>query len=709
MPRGAKQRVAVLGAGPAGLAAAYGLSQTESLRERYEVTVYQVGWRAGGKVTSGRRGIERRVEQNGTHYLFGCYENSFMVARRAYEELQAAGITSFGGFDDAFLPLSTLALEQRFQGRWHPWIISIPTNRKVPGTGEQEPLGALDYLSMGVQWLVDAVAGWELARAIRPAPPFSRRAARPSWWRRIVGPIERGVAGAVNDSAAGLLRLALAVLRRSGAEREALAAVSWLLAEARRILWQRLGPRIDDDVESLRLWLLVDLGCSSLLGIVEDDAMAPGGMAALDAYDFREWLGRHGARQVTLDSPLVRGWYDAIASYERGEQARPRVSAGVTLNALLAATTQYKGAFAYQARRELGDSVIAPLFEALRRRGVRFRFFQRVWELEPRDGVIERIRVEEQVQLRCGDPDGYRPFTRVEGQPAWRDHPDPEQIVDGERLAGFDLEDFYTTWPHGQQRWLERGEHFDSVVLAIPVGALDVYCKQLVAEQPSWRRMLEHVRSVDTQSLWLYFRPKLSDLGWRAPSPVLTGYEPPLSTWEDTSYLADAEAWPPDEKPGAIASLFGPLPGPLDAPAPDAPGDYPARQAAAAKAAAWKFATEYAGALWPNAADPEHPTGLDWDLLVDLEHRRGAERFAFQTVRANYGPIQRYTLALPGTLRHRLRPDESSYANLFLAGDWTRNTGDVGCVEAAIASGLYAAIAICGEGTVVGSGKHNGL
>ena len=42
------KKICILGAGPAGLAAAYGLSATEALRSEYEVTVYQVGWRAGG-------------------------------------------------------------------------------------------------------------------------------------------------------------------------------------------------------------------------------------------------------------------------------------------------------------------------------------------------------------------------------------------------------------------------------------------------------------------------------------------------------------------------------------------------------------------------------------------------------------------------------------------------------------------------------------
>ena len=49
----AKTKVAVLGGGLGAMAAAYELTCTAELRERFEVTVYQQGWRLGGKGASG--------------------------------------------------------------------------------------------------------------------------------------------------------------------------------------------------------------------------------------------------------------------------------------------------------------------------------------------------------------------------------------------------------------------------------------------------------------------------------------------------------------------------------------------------------------------------------------------------------------------------------------------------------------------------------
>ena len=56
-------------------------------------------------------------------------------------------------------------------------------------------------------------------------------------------------------------------------------------------------------------------------------------------------------------------------------------------------------------------------------------------------------------------------------------------------------------------------------------------------------------------------------------------------------------------------------------------------------------------------------------------------------------------LSLPGTARYRLAADGSGYENLVLAGDWTRTDWNVGCIEAAVSSGINAAAAIEGGNT----------
>ena len=75
---------------------------------------------------------------------------------------------------------------------------------------------------------------------------------------------------------------------------------------------------------------------------------------------------------------------------------------------------------------------------------------------------------------------------------------------------------------------------------------------------------------------------------------------------------------------------------------------------------------------------------------------RDAARFDSQFWRANVDPSDRYVLSLPGTGRHRIKPGETGFDNLVIAGDWTDCGLNAGCVEAAVMSGRLAAHALTG-------------
>ena len=70
------------------------------------------------------------------------------------------------------------------------------------------------------------------------------------------------------------------------------------------------------------------------------------------------------------------------------------------------------------------------------------------------------------------------------------------------------------------------------------------------------------------------------------------------------------------------------------------------------------------------------------------------ERFAAQYFRANTRGSERYVQTVPGSTEARLRPGESGFDNLWLAGDWVRSGMNAGCVEGAAMGGLGAASAI---------------
>src|SRR4029450_2258977 len=83
----------------------------------------------------------------------------------------------------------------------------------------------------------------------------------------------------------------------------------------------------------------------------------------------------------TVDSPLVRGMYDLVFAYEGGDPGRPRFAAGLGLFLASKLFFEYQGWVFWKRRAGMGEVVFAPLYAALRARGVRFEFFSRVERL----------------------------------------------------------------------------------------------------------------------------------------------------------------------------------------------------------------------------------------------------------------------------------------------------------------------------------------
>jgi hypothetical protein len=275
-----------------------------------------------------------------------------------------------------------------------------------------------------------------------------------------------------------------------------------------------------------------------------------------------------------------------------------------------------------------------------------------------------------------------------------------------ERALGHDfpLDSYYSNCEHDSLELL-RGSDFDVVVCALPLGTVqDVLIEKergaLSRVDGPWRSMFEQVRLTESQAIRMWFKVSLEQLGWRHEPPILSGTDWPHSTWEDNSQSVHVQDFPDDEKPAAIGTLFGPLAtGQRDI----RDAGHHAAQLAAAEACAKRFLEVSLPKLWPGLTNGQ--SQIDWSKFVDLERRRGEQRFGFQLVSANVGPNESYVLAWPGTLKYRARPDESGYQHLYLAGDWTRNGVEAGTVEGAVISGLKAAHAITGKGREIVGGN----
>ena len=62
-------------------------------------------------------------------------------------------------------------------------------------------------------------------------------------------------------------------------------------------------------------------------------------------------------------------------------------------------------------------------------------------------------------------------------------------------------------------RRLTVGEDFDAVVLAIPPAAAGACCAGLLAQKPSWQRLVDGLGSVPTQAFQLWLQPDERDPG----------------------------------------------------------------------------------------------------------------------------------------------------------------------------------------------------
>jgi uncharacterized protein with NAD-binding domain and iron-sulfur cluster len=709
-----RERVAVLGGGPAAMAAAFEL--TAPGVERFDVTVYQPGWRLGGKCASGRnmapdRGA--RIEEHGLHIWFGFYENAFELMRRAYDELARPAGSPLATLQDAFKGCDEIVLYDRQDGEWVALAFHPPRNELRPGDGHGPP-GFWDIARWMCEWSlrehsrVLAEHGEELgidAGAARSAPEqmwdaLSRLAKhhRAGGALREAQLLTHAHGLAVEAQARGtttLPRAASAAVERLGAIASVPAEhlLAGLLTGFRDWLWDLLGELCAEDPHVRLFFTIFDTFATATAGIVRDGVLAKG-WEAINQYDLCEWLSHHGAKQITVGAspaqraPMLRAIYDVAFGYPGGRIADANIAAGTAINDFLRLSFSYRGSLMYKMQAGMGDTVLTPFYEVLERRGVKFRFFNVVTGLglTPDGAQVNEIELVSQVQL-VGDR--YDPLVDVQDLPCWPSEPRWEQLDGGaelcERGVDFELEPN----PLGRPpRTLRLGEDFEKVVLAIAVGALGGICDRVAARHERFAEMLAAAATVPTQAFQLWLTSAPTSLGWSHSQDSVAGcYEEPIDTWCDMTHLLAREAWKPEQEVNGIAYFCGVL--------EEHPGEDARSATARVRDGMRAFATDELAALWPLACTASG--ALRWPVLADPRSRAsGPARLESQYWRANVTGSERYVLTPAGSVRSRLGAGESGVSNLVLAGDWTRNGIDGGCVESAITSGIQAARELTG-------------
>ncbi len=705
--------VAVIGGGCASIAAAFELTRPEH-NNKYHVTVYQQGWRLGGKAASGR-GPAGRIEEHGLHVWLGSYDNAFRLLRQCYAEAdEKSRRWCFKNWRDAFLQDSHIGIADRSKDHWVGWTAHFPIAAGDPGDpiDQHNPFTMRAYAVRLLELLRALVFGVETHTmqwppAFKPTDPLACPA-EPS-------------PGAISDAIDALLRVCkltgsvallealsliqLALRRSPGQPENSVLRLLETIAAKVRGSFENI---LEDDNEARCKWEIIDIVLSVIVGILRFRLLTdPRGFDFIDEYECRDWLRLNGASERALKSAYLRGLYDLGLAYVDGDPARPQIAAGQALRASFRFFLSYRGALFWKMRASMGDVMFVPFYDVLIRRGVTFEFFHRLRNVKIADKsrlapghppYIEALEFD--VQAKCRRGASYRPFIEINGARCWPSKPDYSQLESGKTLEvkGVDFESHWERHKVGSKT-LTVTTGFDAVVLGVGLGMVPYVCREILAIDQRWREMVANVKTVATQAFQIWLNEDLQDLGWSAPPVTLAGYVKPFETWADMGQVIPAESW--QNPPCTVAYFCGVLRDPPPGVDLEHP-DYPVkRREEVRRNAAW-FLQDSIRFLWPHSVTPAG--GFRWELLADphgddapgAKRTVGEARLSSQFWTANVNPSDRYALALPGTLKYRISPLDNTYDNLTIAGDWTECGFNEGCVEAAVMSGRLAAHAIAG-------------
>jgi uncharacterized protein with NAD-binding domain and iron-sulfur cluster len=695
-----RQKIVIIGGGPAGLAAAFELTKP-GLCPGDCVTVYQIGWRLGGKCASGRDDRGRIVE-HGLHLWFGYYENAFRLLREVYEELPDEP-RRFRRWSDAFQPQkSTQIGDQRQPGWFIPFF--WPSREGSPGDGRRPQFW--DSL-VGVLKILSQVHDAFAEKARREHGTVSIHPEQVQAFDSLF--LTRGALE--NVSPRDAIRCAhqwSTKIRPGRSDPIHLIGLKALLRDAAVALSGKSGrdepPMTGEDK---LLSEVTDIAVAFVSGIIDDVVFRRMEVVELDESDFCDWLIANGADGSTVNkSPLVSALYDLMFQYCEGQTGRPSYGAGTAAQVVLRMLGTYKGDAVWKANAALGEVFIAPLYEVLKARGVRFAFFHKLEKIElTKDrAAVARLHFSRQVDI---PQEGFEPTFAYMGLTCWPETPPPDLMKCGDVSPDDNFESRWCKTSVKPDVVLNQGSDFSDVILAIPLGAFKRLggdpgpCDELVRASPRFRAMTENLGLVPSLSVQVWSGKSPADLAGTEPTTAMVSGPPALQIWADMSQVLEYE--PVTQNGPKSLYYFCNVFGSHAYRDPKAAG--PARDAVRALAIDWF--DKKARAFWPKAtvlAKDGH-ADFDWNTFEDPRDRKGADRLEAQVVKANVDPMACCSGSTACSTGWRLKTDASGFRHLYLAGAWIDTGFNTECIEAAVMSGKQASRAICGSPAIV-EGEH---
>jgi len=711
-----RQKVAILGGGPAACAAAFYLAQQ---KDRYEIDIYTQGWRLGGKCAAGRNArAANRIEEHGIHAFLGFYQNAFRTIREVYRTIDLPLDCDGVPFGKAFSGRLKVGLMDRHQDCWQYFRTPQEYNLRVPGEIPTDT--RWDYPPFSSIFLLKALASLrqriEAFFGNHHIPRFGdgrspHRLAERSILRRV-----RHYLGISSETK--IDEIVLHYLNRFEDQRldafvdhirrntKRVRLLSQTLKIFRR--WLRDTHKSDPNPSETAAfhWSCSDVALTGIIGVIDERVLDFG---ELDDRDLRQWLLSHGLARENANCAGLTQVYMTLFANDDDVPEPDHLAAGVGLRWFFLIGFLYTGYPAYEFRYSSPETIFSPYYHALTSMGVRFHFFHHVqgFDIEDTpDGLaLQGVRLQPQARPLAGSA-GYDPLMRdfpknPPGHEPWPSEPKWDLLERGDELRarGVNFEDVWGTWDTELQPIrLERGRDFDVCISGIPLAVMpklapDLFDPYSPLYSRPWAAMAKTATVTRPVSAQLWAKQCASELySWDLG--LMTGYEAPEPSFGEFSHLIEREGWPADNTPkfcayhtGARVSI------PLLHAYPDANPDADGRLSRA-----WRDDFEaWLGKHYRRLYDRSPHTLDEFLACLSVPEERGqlgVERLREQYFHVSVQPSDLYNLSPPGSTRFRLGQADSRCNYLLLCGDWTKTDLNCGCVEAATQSGMFAARAL---------------
>jgi uncharacterized protein with NAD-binding domain and iron-sulfur cluster len=643
-------------------------------------------------------------------------------------------------WQQAFKPHSFIALQEFIDNEWQTWPIDFPTVEGNPADGSLD-ITVWDFVTMTLAWLkkwtegIEHVCQQQDAKTTLVTKKSRDQSLLKHMYQEIKADIDTHLNGAkqfIDDIEAGATEIAsnprtlithllqFTEKLATHTDKQADRLVIWyIVRKLKRWFKDQVIDLLNDNPELRRLYICADLAIAVLTGLIKDKVYRDG-FGVINCYDFRQWLEKNGANKTySVDSAPVRGFYDLVFAYPKGDFSKPNVEAGVAALAMLRIGLCYKGGVMWKMQAGMGDVIFGPIYELLKQCGVKFKFFHQLNNLsagqtDQGEPQVSEIELCQQVSLVGQD---YQPLIDVKQLPCWPSEPLYEQISPEQahllQEYQINLESFWSNWPEVYQEHfstplptvtLRHGIDFDTLILGVSVASLEHVASELLAVDYALSQQATKVQSVATQACQVWLNKTDPQLGFTQTNaahegPILSGFVEPFDTWAAMGNLLDKEDWPSDNSPVNVAyfcSAFS-----CENYPPASAHQFPEQMKAEVKLNMHNLFSAEMRPLWPEAYIDNK---FDWQVFYSDPHSI-LPVLEQQYWRVNVDPSERYVLSVVDSSKYRLATDGSQFVNLRITGDWIKTGVNAGCVEAAVMAGMQTARALCGWPNEI-SGEH---